>query len=213
MTIFQILSYINKISLILFFIILIFLGYQFYLLKKEISSTIKEKPILPDFNDNIKTNINYTPLKQEEDVNKIIFKKKSSIFIYGGILAIITFFIFLILSFRINKQSKIDYSQINNNVITPTIKETFVVQISPTLEPSENIILTPTDIVSITPTTEPIAVSSIITSTITPTEEKNDLSPTIQPTVISKLPISGFFDKSLFLIGSAFFLIIFSLVF
>lgn len=213
MTIFQILSYINKISLILFFIILIFLGYQFYLLKKEISSTIKEKPILPDFNDNIKTNINYTPLKQEEDVNKIIFKKKSSIFIYGGILAIITFFIFLILSFRINKQSKIDYSQINNNVITPTIKETFVVQISPTLEPSENIILTPIDIVSITPTTEPIAVSSIITSTITPTEEKNDLSPTIQPTVISKLPISGFFDKSLFLIGSAFFLIIFSLVF
>lgn len=213
MTIFQILSYINKISLILFFIILIFLGYQFYLLKKEISSTIKEKPILPDFNDNIKTNINYTPLKQEEDVNKIIFKKKSSIFIYGGILAIITFFIFLILSFRINKQSKINYSQINNNVITPTIKETFVVQISPTLEPSENIILTPTDIVSITPTTEPIAVSSIITSTITPTEEKNDLSPTIQPTVISKLPISGFFDKSLFLIGSAFFLIIFSLVF
>ncbi|GIW64970.1 MAG: hypothetical protein KatS3mg092_0903 [Patescibacteria group bacterium] len=111
----------------------------------------------------------------------------------------------MILSFRINKQSKIDYSQINNNVITPTIKETFVVQISPTLEPSENIILTPTDIVSITPTTEPIAVSSIITSTITPTEEKNDLSPTIQPTVISKLPISGFFDKSLFLIGSAFF--------
>lgn len=214
MTIFQILSYINKISLILFFIILAFLGYQFYLLKKEISSTIKEKPIIPDFSDNIQANINYTPLKQKEDIDKIIFKKKSSIFIYGGILAIITFFIFLILSFRINKQSTIDYSQINNNVITPTIKETFVAQISPTLEISESTILTPTDIISIIPTNESVVISSVITSTITPTEEQIYLSsPTIQPTVISQLPISGFFDKSLFLMGSAFFLIVFSLVF
>lgn len=211
MTIFQILSYINKISLILFFIILIFLGYQFYLLKKEISSTIKEKPIIPDFNDNIQANINYTPLKQEENINKIIFKKKSSIFIYGGILAIITFFIFLILSFRITKQPSINYSQINNNIITPTIKEFFINKISPTLEPSENIILTPTNTVLITPTNEPIVISSIITPTITPTEKQ--ISPTTQPTTITQLPISGFFDKSLFFMSSAFFLIVFSLVF
>ena len=50
---FTILSYLNKISLLAFFITAGFLFYQVYLLKKE-STPKAGKPVIPDFDENIK---------------------------------------------------------------------------------------------------------------------------------------------------------------
>ena len=54
MEIINILGSLNKISLVAFLFTFIFLTYQFFLLKKEVGNK-KNKPIIPDFNENMTT--------------------------------------------------------------------------------------------------------------------------------------------------------------
>ncbi len=63
MDIFNILGYINKLSLLAFVVTLGILLYQFYLLRKD-SSHSKEAPVIPDFNESaaVAPTVNYTKL-------------------------------------------------------------------------------------------------------------------------------------------------------
>src|SRR3989338_6159897 len=62
MDIFSLLSYINKISLLAFFVTTLVVGYQIYVLKKE--KTKEQVPSIPDFKDKGKSKevVNYTRL-------------------------------------------------------------------------------------------------------------------------------------------------------
>src|SRR3989339_1256136 len=68
MDIFSILGYLNKFSLIAFFITFLVLGYQIYLLKKD-SSLNNSNPIIPDFKEGLKVpSLNYTEIKPEKPI-------------------------------------------------------------------------------------------------------------------------------------------------
>lgn len=220
MSIFDVLNYINKISLLVFFITLGFLGYQFYLFKKDVFNLKKENPIIPDFQENIDANINFTPLKKIEDKEeKILFEKRSPFFIYGGVLAIITFLIFLFLSFKTTSQNqKISFNQELSP--TPTLYVNQYQSLTPTISQDQNITLTPTQ--EITPTEDiptptqdiPTPTQEIIIAsptTVEPTEIF--FSPTSAPTSITQLPITGEFDKSILMFGSALLMILLALIF
>ena len=74
MEIINLLNSLNKISLIAFLVTFIFLAYQFYLFKKEISRE-KNKPKIPDFNENV---TNFSQKAKVLVTEKNISYKKSS---------------------------------------------------------------------------------------------------------------------------------------
>lgn len=220
MSIFEILLYLNKISLFAFIITLIFLSYQFYLIKKDISLKSKKNPSIPDFNENIKNNLNYTPLINREEKNskdQLIFEKKSPFFIYGGILILITLLIFFLLAFI--KKERSDNMLINekltNNIPTDTIEKkeqtptSFITQVF--LSPTEKL-TTPTPILIITKDLEPSInqKNSFSEPTITYIRQTESLN---FPTRMQQLPISGITDKNFLIIAPGVFLILFSLFF
>jgi len=62
MDLFKILGYLNKLSLLAFFVTLLVLGYQVYLLHRDTKKK-KEKPVVPDFKENQAVlKINYTKI-------------------------------------------------------------------------------------------------------------------------------------------------------
>lgn len=216
MTILQFLGYINKISLVIFFITLGFLGYQFYLFKKDLSNLERKDPEIPEFSENIDAGINFTPLKNYQDEGrKIIIEKRSPFFLYGGVLALVTFLIFIVISFK-TKSSNQQISFNQELSPTPSIIINRYQSPSPTID--ENQLINPTDF--LTPTLEPISP----TVSLKPTEEIILASPTtIEPTeilstptaisgAIAQLPVTGVFDKSIFMFGSALTMILFSLI-
>ncbi|GAB4219083.1 MAG: hypothetical protein Fur009_3460 [Candidatus Microgenomates bacterium] len=213
MIILQFLGYINKISLLIFFITLGFLGYQFYLFKKDLSELDKKDPNIPEFSENIDAGINFTPLKNYQDENrKIIIEKRSPFFLYGGVLALITFLIFIVISFKTNNNNQqISFNQ--DLSPTPTVFMTNKYQsLSPTINESQEI--TPTQEILPTSTTIPTPSKEIILASPTIVEPTEILStPTTIPTTITQLPVTGIFDKSIFMFGSALTMILFSLIF
>jgi Ca2+/Na+ antiporter len=215
MNIFNLIFYVNKISLVLFFVVLGFLVYQFYLLKKEVDLKNNKQPEIPEFNEQSDIKQNYTRLKipyQQENQEIKITEKKQAMPIFIALMAI-TLLIFFFTSFQ-NKNNETSLTE-KNYLITPT--PTFFLKKNdsiPTatitrlpdnsISPTPTIYLTPTTIqqkivfVNESPTVEPTA---------TLVEEKINT-----PTSINQLPISGVIDKPFFLFGLAFSMIISALI-
>lgn len=228
MDIFSVLSYLNKISLFAFIITAGFLGYQFYLLKKESKPSNKKAPVIPDFNESEKVDsFNYTKLSNtNSEQNPVIIKKDNKkltgIFISSGLL-VLTLGVFLLLR---SKQSS-QISQVTNpapilkptkviaKIITPTVIETFANNklISPTI----NIIVTPTLaptsklVLTITPSPTEVILAKI-SQAVLPTDA-SDLQQSLSPTTIINLPLTGVIDQGLILFGISATLIFLAFVF
>ena len=218
MDVFSLLSYINKVSLIAFFVTTIFVGYQIYILKKEKS---KDKtPTIPDFREknNLNTVTNFTNLPSN------LFKKEpiavnysKSIFIIISLLTLIIVVFVVSLIKKNNTQPKEA-----SNIIVPTNKPRQDPNLIPTkiVEPTvvEPTVVEPTVVepTVVEPTVvEPTAITPTI---IEPTEiviaRGPSLTPETNPTeVVDKpqvLPETGSWEKGLVIVGIAILTVFFS---
>lgn len=223
MNIFLIFSYLNKISLLAFIITGGFLVYQFYLLKKEVSSDLKKTPIIPDFDENEKIELqNYTKLPFDlNQKNSTVIKKDNKTvlsLVIGFSLIVLTLGVFLML--RIKKSSQVSQIIIPTPTLftkvltkissSPTLR--LVSEITPTLLPTSTLTPTPTlkTLSSTTPTPTEIIVA-LVSPTITSSSE-NMIEETILPTKVDNLPVTGVIDQSLILFGGAISLIFFAFI-
>ena len=198
MDVFSLLSYINKVSLIAFFVTTIFVGYQIYILKKEKN---KDKtPTIPDFreNNNLNTVTNFTNLPP------YLFKKETIAVNYSkSIFIIISLLTLIIVVFVV--------SLIKKNNTQPKEASNIIV---PTNKPRQDPNLIPTKIVEPT-VVEPTAITP---TTIEPTEiviaRGPSLTPETNPTEIANkpqvLPETGSWEKGLMIVGVAISTIFFS---
>jgi len=208
MDVFSLLSYINKVSLIAFFVTTIFVGYQIYILKKEKN---KDKtPTIPDFREknNLNTVTNFTNLPP------YLFKKETiavnyskSIFIIISLLTLIIVVFVVSLIKKNNTQPKEA-----SNIIVPTNKP----RQDPNLIPTKIVEPTVVEPTVVEPTVvEPTAITPTI---IEPTEiviaRGPSLTPETNPTeVVDKpqvLPETGSWEKGLVIVGIAILTVFFS---
>lgn len=211
MDIFTVLSYINKISFLAFFITLLFLGYQFYMLKKESSLDKKDIANLPSFNEDESPQIlNYTKLNlpnisQDQNQKKTVSIKKNNQVILFSILIVFFLLFLIVVFFNFNKKEQTPISQKSavslvispTLTIEPTIKPTITVenQISPTLELSPTFLPSPTE---------------VLLSFVSPTETP---SFTLSVSKIENLPLTGFFDNIFLFFGLSFLFIFLAFIF
>lgn len=206
MDIFAFLSYINKISLLAFFVTTLVVVYQVYIFKKEKSK--EQAPIIPDFKEknNLNEAANFTNLPS------YLTKKELKAVNYSKfIFLIISLLTIIVVIFVVSLVKKNNYSNeaLNNTPaitrsVTPTIIKS---KNSPTPTPSN-----PVPTVSAFPTLDS-------SPTVEPTEivlAKNpSLTPTTSPTESSinkpqVLPETGSWEKGLLIIGVAISTIFFS---
>ncbi|MEK7522883.1 MAG: hypothetical protein AAB569_04840 [Patescibacteria group bacterium] len=224
MDVFSLLSYINKVSLLAFFITVLVVGYQIYILKKEKS---KEKaPTIPDFKErnNFNTVTNFTSLPSsltKKELKAVNYSKL--VFL---IISLLTIIIVIVVVSLIRKNSlmvsptipmpKNTLIPVPTNIIPTNIKPTNIVptDVKPTnIKPTDII---PTDVqpTNITPTI-------VAEATVEPTEiilaKETTLTQALSPTeVVNKpqvLPETGSWEKGLLIIGVAISTIFFSFLF
>lgn len=228
MDIFNLLSYINKVSLLAFFVTTLVVGYQIYVLKKE--KTKEQVPSIPDFKDMGKSNeiVNYTRLpgslikKDDKPANysKLVFLTISLL----TIMVVIFVFILIKQNSSVRNEASINPTTIASP--TPTLKPTIILPsaVTPTIEPtvalspSPNDFLSPSPVVSSSPTLiislspSPTEIVLAQTPSLTPTESLNNTSPTqgIANSKPQTLPETGTIGKGLLIIGVAISAIFFS---
>ncbi|MFA6017320.1 MAG: hypothetical protein WC744_04515 [Patescibacteria group bacterium] len=235
MDVFSLLSYINKVSLLAFFITTLVVGYQIYLIKKE--KTKEQAPKIPDFKEKTNFNVvaNYTSLPNsltKKELKKVNYSKLVFLIISLLTIMVIIFAISLVSKNNANNnQAKVN----PQNIITPTpaiIDRT-----------REQLTSAPKVIITLQPTATPIVPTATIEPTknpgisptsgsiggpdtnlvISPTEIILAKSPTTTPVVnatttaeVNKpqvLPETGNLGKGLLLFGVAISTIFFSFLF
>lgn len=192
MNIFSLLSYINKVSLLAFFVTTLVVAYQIYIIKKE--KTKEKAPSIPDFKDIDKSNevVNYTRLhgslikKNNEPANysKLVF------LIISLLTIMVVIFVFILIKKNSSLRNEASVSPTVVVLRTPTLKPTCTGQAcltTPTKTPA--VTLSP----SLTPTPFPTGVPSPTVSLLpsptavlltSPTTGQVNLSPTVAPTEI-----------------------------
>ena len=160
------LSYINKVSLLAFFVTTLVVGYQLYILKKE--KTKEQAPSIPDFKDKGKSNkvINYTLLPG------FLIKKNSRSVSYSKlvflIISLLTIMVVIFVLILI-KQNSASHNQAS---VSPAI----VVSPTPILKP------TCTGQACLTPTKAPTARPTVVlTPTPSPIKVPTSPSPAVSP--------------------------------
>lgn len=193
MDVFSLLSYINKVSLLAFFITTLVVGYQIYILKKEKSR--KKTPTIPDFKEknNVNEIINFTSLPSsltKKELKTVHYSKL--VFL---IISLLTIIIVIFVISLINKNN----STRNQMSVNPSI----IISLTPTrkfVSPTPTVILLSSPTVT-TPTLPP---------TIMPTEiilaRAQSFTPTLTPTnsIPRVLPETGSWKKEFLIIGVAF---------
>lgn len=215
MDIFSVLSYLNKISLLAFVVTAGFLGYQFYLLKKESSANKNKTPAIPDFNENEKIDVlNYTKLPGSLTPEHQTVTRKDNrqaiTFAAGAGLLVLTLGVFIILKSKQTKQ----VSQVVEP--TPTAKPVVLISKQPTIKPSVTITPTAVKTITVTPSTSSTpSPTEVVVALISPTAKPSAgaSSGELSPTTISNLPVTGVIDQSLIFFGVAASLIFFAFVF
>jgi hypothetical protein len=231
MDIFNLLSYINKVSLLAFFVTILVVAYQIYVLKKE--KTKEKAPSIPDFKDIGKLNevVNYTRLpgfltkknKGSVDYSKLVFL----------IVSLLTMMIVIFVLILIKQNSSVR----NEASVSPTIVVTRIptLKLKATLSPSPTCTgqacLTPTKAPTVGPTvtlSPSPAVSSSPSLSPSPTEIVLAQIPSLTPAISStntlptqritnskpqSLPETGSIEKGLLIIGVAISTIFFSFFF
>jgi len=208
MDIFSLLSYINKVSLLAFFVTTLVVGYQIYVLKKE--KTKEQAPSIPDFKDKVRSNavVNYTRLsdslikKNNEQANY----SKLILFIISLLTIIVVIFVFILIKQNSSLRNEASVSP----TTTPTIKPIITLSPSPTCTGQACLTRTkaPTVRPTVTLSASPTEIVLAKVPTLTPTASILNLSPTQSP--LKTLPETGSIGKGLLIIGVAVSTIFFS---
>ncbi len=222
MDIFSLLSYINKVSLLAFFVTTLVVGYQVYILKKE--KTKEQAPSIPDFKEMGKSNevVNYTRLPgflTKKNKGSVNYSKL--VFLIISLLTIMVVIFVLILikqNSSVRKQALISPTIAVLPTATPKPKAPSPT-VKPIVKPTVALLPSPTTPTP-SPTNAPMSPSptEIIlakTFSLTPTINPTNTSPT-QKITNSKpqiLPETGSIEKGLLLIGVAISAIFFSFFF
>ena len=155
MNLFNALAYLNKISLVAFFVTAMVLIYQVVIMKKEHSKK-NTKPVIPDFNENMTVPVkNFTAINEEKLIHKSQPMSKTVLYLIVGV----TLVCLILVVYLIGKQNQIANNENNNAVvenISPTkiaLKPQVSPKISPTMVPSPKI--SPTITLSLTPLVSP----------------------------------------------------------
>ena len=233
MNVFTFLSYVNKVSLIAFFITTLVVGYQIYILRKEKSK--EQAPTIPDFKEGgtFGTVSNFTSLpssltqKELKAVNysKIIFPT----------ISIFTVIIVVFVVSLIGKKGSPDQALVTpSRVVTrapikKSASPTPRAVLSPPVFLSPTKVASPSASISVTPIVEPTssfqALLTVSTSpTVVPTEiilaQASSPTPTTNPSNVTPtdgeikvLPETGSLEKGLVIIGVAISTIFFSFFF
>lgn len=168
MNIFGLLSYINKISLLVFFITTLVVGYQVYVLKKE--KTKKQTPSIPDFKEKIFSNetANFTSLPSfltKKEIKTVNYSKLVFLIIFLLTIVIVIFVISLI-----NKNNVTNNQALVNPKITITKIPTAVKskdELKPT--PKNSLIPSPTEIIATIVPSLILNPTNVVPADITPT--------------------------------------------
>ena len=221
MDLFNILTYLNKLSLVAFFITAVVLIYQIVIIKKN--NTKKNlTPSIPNYNDNMVIPLkNFTSINEEKLIHKTQPMPKNIFFPIIGI----TIVCLILVIYLINRQSK----QVED--VTKKIIPTLIVKknISPTVA---KISISPTTIIfpsivskpSISPTsiTIPTRVPTTyeketVIAYITPKNQLTENTPAVAtttiPTKTNTLPSTGVVENSLIISVISGFMIILAFVF
>ncbi len=237
MDIFNLLSYINKISLLAFFVTTLAVGYQVYVLKKE--KTKEQAPLIPNFQEknNLSEAANFTSLPNSltrKELKKVSYSKL--IFL---IISLMTIMVVIFVLALIKQNSSVrNEASVNPGIIivpTPALKAKTILSpsvaipttaLSPT--PSTS---TPAPFLSPSPspfptnvTTEVFVSGALIAASLSPTPteiilaQTFNLTPTVNPTSPEKitgsqlqtLPETGNIGKGLLIFGVAISTIFFS---
>lgn len=237
MNVFTVLSYINKVSLLVFVITTLIVGYQIYILKKE---KVKEKiPSIPDFKEknnlNAVTNFTILPSSLTKKELKAVNYSKAIFLIISLLTIIIVVFVVSLINKKdssnnqalVNPPTTISQTPVRRSV-SPTPKVTLIPTfiatlsaelLSPTIEPTIDL--------SSSSSAEPTFMlqssqTSSTTPTVVPTEIILAQAPSSTPTVdttsgpsptsgtITVLPETGSIQKGLLIIGVAISTIFFS---
>jgi len=233
MDIFILLSYINKVSLLAFFVTTLVVGYQIYVLKKE--KTKEQAPSIPNFKDKVKANevVNYTSLpgslikkdNKQANYSKLVFL----------IISLLTIMVIIFVLTLIKQNSSVrNEASVSPTIIvsptpafkpaiilpstvTPTVGPTVALSPSPTvsLSPSPTAVLltSPTrGQINLSPTVSPTEIILTQAPSLTPTKSLNNTSPTQGATnsKLRTLPETGSIEKGLLIIGVAISAIFFS---
>ncbi len=208
MDVFNILSYINKVSLLAFFITTLVVAYQIYVLKKE---KIKEKtPSIPDFKESVNLNIvaNYTSLPSsfmEKEVKSVNYSKLILITISLLTIIVIIVVASLISKNNSDKNLELTNSQYVNVAPSPILKITPTVAVTLTPTTTTTVVPSPVVVQEETPTIEPTEIVLAKNPTIT-----SSANPTANTSVPQVLPETGSWEKGLLMIGVAISTIFFS---
>ncbi|MFA6532565.1 MAG: hypothetical protein WCT22_01030 [Patescibacteria group bacterium] len=221
MDVFTILSYLNKVSLIAFFITTAVVAYQIYIFKKE--KTKEHAPSIPDFKENNNFGVvsNYTSLPSsltKKQIKSVNYSK--SIFLTISLLTVIVviFVVSLIKKNSATSNQASKNSSVKETTTPPPVKPTTISptpatqkNLTPTAVPTE---VAPTEIlptnavptVAVTPTAEPTEIVLANNPSVSPAESLTE-APISQPQV---LPETGSVGKVLLIIGAAVSTIFFS---
>lgn len=204
MDVFNLLSYINKVSLFAFFITTLVVVYQIYILKKEKTKT--QTPQIPDFKEgkNLGEVANFTSLP-----SSLIKKELKPVNYSKLIFLIITLLTIIIIIFVISIIQKNNSARNQATKNSPKLTVTKAPIVTKPLEPSP--IAEPTVEPIVEPTAEPI-IEPVVEPTVEPTEiilaQAPSLTPELNPTADSAgipqvLPETGSIGKGLLIIGVA----------
>ncbi len=205
------LSSINIIAFIAFLVILGFLIYEIFLLKKENKG--EKKPVIPQFQQNLQVSVPINqPINGNEVVNISSSKRTNLIIIFLVILLLIFGAVTLVGFFAGSMQKKV--AQIP---VVPTVRPTATNIPTPTVTvvPTETIAVSesPTPSVSLTLTPSPTEIPLGSTSP-TPTEIAAQVtSPSPTQAAVTALPETGNFNNLLVLFSVGSILIFFSFLF
>lgn len=230
MSLFNILKYLNLISLTVFFGLIIFIGYQIYFLKKEEKKN-SDNIVIPDFDEkNFQGIKNYTSLNESLNKDKLI-KKENNFYIFVliglSILALLLFFLInsKLKSLEEDKLTRIQTQptiNINKNQLNEDIIPSTTIYLSPTLTINlTSPTLTINPFLSTTVVNSPLANSTneIFNISITPTKSETIIasisltqqliqsSPTITQ-IINKLPLTADLRSIFLFIGSLSFILL-----
>jgi len=240
MNVFTFLSYVNKVSLVAFFITTLIVGYQIYILKKEKSK--EQTPTIPDFKEGgtFGTVSNFTSLPSsltQKELKAVNYSKMIFPTISIFTVIIIVFVVSLIGKNGSPDQALVTPTPFVTRVPTiarsasPTPKPIAKISPSPIIEATEeaSLLATLSATLTVTPTAEPTSsfqalLTASTSPTVVPTEiilaQASSPTPTTNPSnitpttgAIKVLPETGSLEKGLVIIGVAISTIFFSFFF
>lgn len=216
MDLFSALTYLNKLSLIAFFITAVVLVYQVVIIKRDHGKK-NSTPIVPNFDENMAIPAkNFTSINEEKLIHKTQPMPKNIFIPIIGVTVICLILVIYLIT-RQNKQADITAdtsNQIIPTIIKPSVSPTSVT--IPTGIPKPSALPSPTSITI--PTRIPTSANDeTVIAYITPknqtVENTPAISSTASPTKTGTLPLTGAIENSLIIAAVSGLMIILAFVF